>query len=197
MSKHALDTLLTTHIQSFLILSGFSRSRRSFARSRGHLYDRINFQGSRSNSGSASDRFYVNIGVGSQEMDASYLGWNNNRELAQEYVLQKRWEYLVDSAPAEVVIGQDPDREGLPEMILSNLTCALAVINSLKTSSDLARWATEHNGLHCMEKTCNYLLATKDIATLRRYAATLGTRFEHDPRWPQINRSLLTVTESI
>lgn len=132
LRKHALDVLITVHVQPFLVSNGFSRSSRIFTRCRGQLYDRINFQGSRSNTGSPQDRFYVNIGVGSQEMDAFYLWWNNNREPSREYVLNKRWEDLVESVPAEVTIGQQSTE--LPRMILSKLDRTPASIDALRAT---------------------------------------------------------------
>jgi len=49
---------------------GFTKSGTTFSRTRGPLYDVINFQGDRWNGVTAWHGFFVNVGVGSADVDA-------------------------------------------------------------------------------------------------------------------------------
>ncbi|PQM45147.1 hypothetical protein C1Y40_04688 [Mycobacterium talmoniae] len=191
--RQTLEQLLSTHVRSFLKPRGFTKSGRTFRRARGPLYDLINFQGSKWNGVTPQHSFFVNVGVGSTDMDAVYLEWPDSRKPPREYVLDRRWERLVPQLPSEVGFDETTDLELFADLLIDGLARVLTCIDAIDTTRALAQWAIDHNLLHHMEKTCSYLASTNDLESLATYVTALRDRFSDDIRWQSFNRKLIEV----
>lgn len=189
--RRVLDELLSQQVRPFLKSHGFIKSGRTFRRTRGPLYDMINFQGSYYNNVHPWSSFFVNVGVGSTEMDAVHLGQANDRTPTHEYVLNRRWESLVSSVPSEVCFDTDTDIDEFADMLIDSLDRMLPVLDAIDDTDSLVGYAVSHNLLHRMEKTCRYLVATRNTNLLGIYLNTLRNQFHNESRWELFNRQLI------
>lgn len=192
--RQTLEHLLSGEVRAFLKPSGFAKSGRTFRRARYPLYDLINFQGSKWNGITTEHSFFVNVGVGSTEMDTVYLGFRNNRKPNCEYVLDRRWEQLISRLPSLISFEATTDLDRFAKKLIDGLDRVLAVMDGIDSTQALARWAIGRNGLQHMEKTCSYLVAIEDIEALTSYVTALRERFGDDNRWSFFNRSLIDVS---
>jgi hypothetical protein len=195
--RRALDQLLSVQVRPFLKARGFAKSGRTFRRARDPLYDMINFQGSWWNGVAPSSTCFVNVGIGSTEIDAVYPGRSNDRKPTPEYVVDCRWERLVPGVPAELSFDETTDLESFAAGIVDGLGRVLAVIDPLDTTEFLATWAVEHNLMHRMEKTCSYLTAAGNTGLLTTYITKLRGTFHGEVTWPFLNRRLIAATGSL
>ncbi|WP_396909931.1 DUF4304 domain-containing protein [Mycolicibacterium sp.] len=192
--RNALESVLSNNVRPLLKSHGFAKSGRTFRRSRGPLYDMINFQGSKWNGVAPHYGFFVNVGVGSSEMDAVYCSRPDAGEPMREYVLDRRWETLVPDVPSEVAFDETTDMDMFADTLCTNLTRVLTTIDAIDTTAVLTQWAIDNSWLHRMEKTCAYLAATDDSDRLVAYVSKIRNRFGDSARWPKLNRTLLDVT---
>lgn len=181
------NEILSEGIRPLLKEHGFAKSGRSFTRRRGPIYDRIHFQGSSVNSYAPPHRFYVDVGVGSTDIDDVYLGWNNDRSLKSEPILSGRWEHIVDGAPDQVEWDLDTDQVALIGMIRQNLLGVLAVIDPLSSTAALVDWGVAVAGANHVAKLSAYLVAIGDLDTLTIYITRLHDRHGRDSRWPMFS----------
>ncbi|MDG4663254.1 DUF4304 domain-containing protein [Mycobacterium sp. 236(2023)] len=181
--KRAYESVLANEVVPALQPHGFIRSQNSFRRSRGHLYDVINFQPNWNNSVTPWYGFFVNVGVGSVEVDRACPGHDRNLHLAEGFLLDRRWEHLVPEAPYEVRFGHSTDMEAFAALLCGNLAMVLGEIERMQSTRELVEYAVADNLLIAYEKTCCYLAATGDVDTLNRYVARLHDTFGHQDRW--------------
>ena len=71
--KRAYEWVLSDEVAPTLQSHGFTRSDNTFRRSRGALYDVINFQANWNNSVTPWYGFFVNVGIGSTDVDLSLI----------------------------------------------------------------------------------------------------------------------------
>lgn len=179
-----LEQALSSGVRPYLRSQGFTKHGRTFRRTRGPLYDMINFQGSKHNQFSTEHSFFVNVGVGSAEIDAVHTEWPRDDVPTREYVLDGRWWKLAGDLPAEVTFDHRTSGAELAEHVNAGPVRVLAVIDTITTSLELAEWAAANNVLRHMEKTAAYLASVDADDTLRTYAATVRERMSEDNRWP-------------
>lgn len=189
--KGRFTVLLSEQVRPFLRVRGFAKSGPTFSRRRGRLYDVINFQGSKGNGlGALHHRFYVNVGVGSIEVDGVAEEEAVKRPELADCLVERRWAGFADGAPREVVIFADSDPDELADEIRHWLGEVLAFLDTVDRTDVLVDLAIEGNFLHGMQKTCAYLARIDDIERLRRYVGTLRDRFGTETRWTIFNRQI-------
>lgn len=191
--RKILEQLLSNEVRALLKPAGFTKSGRTFRRVRGPLYDMINFQASVHNGVTTEHSFFVNVGIGSTEVDTVHLNWPDRSGPYREYILDRRWGQLVPHLPAYARFDAATDLKLFADLVVDGLDRVLTVLDGIDTTAALMRWAIEHNWLHNMEKTCAYLTAVEDVGSLRRYISDLRARFADDNRWPSFNRKLVQV----
>ena len=189
--RETLEWMLADRVRPHLKARGFTKSGRTFRRKRYPLWDTINFQGSKWNSVTPYSGFFVNIGVGSIEIDAAQQHSN-----AQVPIFDRRWERVVPELPDQVTFDQHSDVQLLAGTICHGLTQVLAVVDGFTTTAELVNWAVAHNKLHRMEQVCRYLAATGDIPLLSAYIDSLREQFGDQSRWAIFNRQLTEATDS-
>lgn len=162
-----LEEVLSSDVRALLKPLGFRKTSRTFTRKRGPLWDMINFQGNKSNRVRPYQSFFVNVGVGSSEIDAEWRTFIDKPAHTRS-IYDKRWESVVPDLPWEVLfdLGTDTD--------------------------ELVQWAIENNKLHRMEAVCSYLAGTDDIERLSSYIGALRAEFGHQPRWEIFNGQLVS-----
>jgi len=149
----------------------------------------INVQGSTRNSGQLHHEFFVNVGVGSTEIDAVVTEWPRaDDKPVREHVLDSRWWKIVPRLPADVRFDFLTPRDDLAAELVDGVRRVVEFFDSLETSRDLARWAARNNVLHHMDKTVAYLASIDDHLTLVAYAHTIRRSVVDDGRWPFFNR---------
>ncbi|MBN3458017.1 DUF4304 domain-containing protein [Mycobacterium sp. DSM 3803] len=186
--RRRFEVLLSEDVRPFLKARGFTRSGRAFRRQRGPLYDVVDFQGNRWNGVTPWHGFFVNIGVGSADVDAVC-----ERPLC---LLSRRWEGVVENLPHELAFDDTTDMTAFAERLCEGLDQVLVVIEKITTTDELVRWAIANNKLAAMEHTCAYLAATDDIDALTEYISALREQFGHQPRWEIFNSQLTEATGS-
>ena len=72
--RRSFEAMLSGAVDAFLAERGFERLGNDFDRHRGPLRDRINFQNNWHNGVTPWHGFFVNVGVGSAEVDAACPG---------------------------------------------------------------------------------------------------------------------------
>jgi hypothetical protein len=183
--KGRFTTLMSEQIRPFLKVEGFSKSGSTFFRRRGRLYDVINFQGSSRNGlGAAEHRFYVNIGIGSTDVDGVADDASPKPPSLADCLVRDRWADFAHGAPTEVNIRAESDPGELADDVRHWLGHALAFIAGVEGTDALVDLAIDGNGLQGMETTCAYLARIDDIERLRRYVETLRDSFGTEARWP-------------
>lgn len=192
--RRAYESVLCNEIGPALREHGFTRSRNTFRRSRGPLYDVINFQPNWNNSVTPWYGFFVNVGVGSVEIDRACPGHDPGLHRPEEFLLDRRWEHLVHDAPYELRFDLDTDMPAFAARVCENLMSVLAEFERIRSTGDLVAYAVANNLLIAYEKTCCYLAAIEDFDTLSRYVTRLHASFGHQDRWAIFSGRISAVT---
>jgi uncharacterized protein DUF4304 len=181
--KRAYESVISNAVVPALEPRGFIRAQNTFRRSRGALYDVINFQANWNNGVTPWYGFFVNVGVGSAEIDGACPGHGPELHRREEFLLDRRWEHLVPDAPYEVRFDRTTDMAAFAARLCENLRLVLDEVERVQFTRDLVEYAVAENLLIAYEKTCCYLAATGDSDTLTRYVARLYDAFGHQDRW--------------
>lgn len=181
--KRAYESVLSDAVRPALGEHGFTRSHNTFRRSRGPLYDVINFQPNWNNSVTPWYGFFVNVGVGSVEIDRACPGHDPQLHAREGFLLDRRWEHLVPGAPYELRFDLTTNLSAFSALLCDNLRRVLVAVEELHSTRDLVEYAVANNLLIAYEKTCCYLAAIKDTDTLNGYVARLHENFGHQERW--------------
>ncbi|MGD9618725.1 MAG: DUF4304 domain-containing protein [Mycolicibacterium sp.] len=192
--KRTYDSMLTGDVGPFLAEYGFTKSGSTFRRRRGPLYDMIGFQGNWHNGVTPWHGFFVNVGVGSVDVDAACPGHDGVYHPRKGHLLDRRWETLVPELPYELRFRRDTDMTAFAAELRAGLAKVIEGVERIDSTGALVRYAVANNLLIQYEKTCCYLAATDDIETLRQYAGTLREWFGHQERWSIFNRDISAVT---
>lgn len=192
--KRTYDSMLATDIGPFLVERGFTKSGSTFGRRRGPLYDMIGLQGNWHNGVTPWHAFFVNVGVGSVDVDAACPGHEGEAHPPDGHLLDRRWEALVPELPYEMRFHRDTDMTAFSAGLRGGLGRVMEELEGISSTGSLVRYAVEHNLLIQYEKTCCYLAATDDFETLSHYVATLRNSFGHQERWSYFNRRISAVT---
>lgn len=192
--RDTLEWILADRVRPHLKARGFTKSGRTFRRKRYPLWDTINFQGSRWNSVTPYSGFFVNIGVGSTEIDAAQQ--QSDPQLPLLPIFDRRWERVVPELPDQVTFDQHSDVQLLADGICDGLTQVVAVTDRFTTTAELVDWAVTHNKLHRMQQVCRYLATTGNLSLLSAYIGSLREQFGDQSRWAIFNRHLTEATGS-
>lgn len=192
--KRTYDAMLTADIGPFLHERGFTKSGNTFGRRRGPLYDMVGFQGNWHNGVTPWHGFFVNVGIGSVDIDAACPGHDDESHKSNGHLLDRRWEDLVPELPYELRFHRDTDMTMFAAGVRDGLRRVIEELEQIESTGALVRYAVTNNLLIQYEKTCCYLAATNDIDTLSQYAGTLRQWFGHQDRWSIFNRSITAVT---
>ncbi|UXA15251.1 DUF4304 domain-containing protein [Mycobacterium sp. SMC-8] len=182
--------MLSGAVGAFLLERGFERSGHDFERPRGPLRDRINFQNNWHNGVTRWHGFFVNVGMGSGEVDAACPGHEHQLHPPQSLLLNRRWEALAPGAPYELRFDRSTDMDGFADGVCADLGRTLSAMESIQTTPHLVEYAVENNLLIAYESTCCYLAATGDMDTLTRYVALLHRVFGRQERWSIFSRNI-------
>jgi hypothetical protein len=147
------------------------------------LYDVINFQPNWNNSVTPWYGFFVNVGVGSVEIDRACPGHDPQLHAREGFLLDRRWEHLVPDAPYELRFDLTANLSAFSARLCENLRQVLVAVEGMHSTRDLVEYAVANNLLIAFEKTCCYLAAIKDTDTLNGYVARLHENFGHQERW--------------
>ncbi|WP_082949893.1 DUF4304 domain-containing protein [Mycobacterium sp. ACS4331] len=184
-----MEELLSHDVRKFLKAEGFSKAGYTFRRSRAPLWDSINFQPSKWNRATPHYGFFVNVGVGSTEIEDA------QRELgvftAPLSIFDRRWENVVPDVPDEVTFDAGTDMPAFATELCDDLRRVLTSVEGFTTTAELVQWAVAHNKLHRMQPVCSYLAANDDIDMLSAYIDSLRTQFGHQDRWEIFNSQLV------
>lgn len=191
--KRAYESVLSNEVVPALRCHGFTRCKNTFRRSRGPLYDVINFQANWNNSVTPWYGFFVNVGVGSVEIDDACPGHDSALHRREEFLLDHRWEHLVPDAPYELRFDQTTDMRAFAARLCENLGLVVGEVERRQSTRELVEYAVTNNLLIAYEKTCCYLAATGDTDTLNRYVARLHENFGHQDRWEFFSRRISEV----
>lgn len=181
--KRAYESMLSTQVRHFLGERGFVKAGSGFNRQRGALYDVIEFQENWHNGSVRWHGFFINVGVGSAEVDSACAEQGRARTRANRYLLSRRWESLVPALPYELRLRAETDMTVFAAELCRGLGLLLDALGRIDSTAALVRYAVENNLLIAYETTCCYLAATDDIETLTGYVATLRDCFGHQERW--------------
>lgn len=192
--RRAFELLLSNDVRPYLKVRGFTKQRRTFQRRRGVLYDMIDFQGNRYNGVTPWHGFFVNVGVGSTEVDATWPDPDPSNRPPMHHLLSRRWESVLPDAPYELRFDDDTDMGEFASELCGLLGRVVDVFDEFDCTATLIRYAVEHNYLIQYERTCCYLAATGDIQTLAGYVQRLRDRFGHQERWSIFNNRISAVT---
>jgi len=195
--KRAYESVLANEVVPTLRSHGFTRSKNTFRRSRGPLYDVINFQANWNNSVTPWYGFFVNVGIGSAEIDEACPGHDPALHQPAGFLLDHRWEHLVPDAPYELRFDQTTDMSAFAARLCANLGRVVEVVERTPSTRALVEYAVTNNLLIAYEKTCCYLAATGDIDTLSRYVARLQASFGHQDRWAIFSDRISAVAGSL
>lgn len=192
--KRAYDAMMSTEVGLFLGERGFARTGNEFSRRRGALYDRIDFQENWHNGSVRWHGFFVNVGVGSAEVDSACAEQGRPRTGANRYLLSRRWESVVPELPYEMRLRPDTDMAMFAADLCRGLGLLLEALERIDSTAALVRYAVDNNLLIAYETTCCYLAATDDIETLTSYVATLRDCFGHQERWSIFSQEIRAET---
>ncbi|MBB2988612.1 hypothetical protein FHR72_000069 [Mycolicibacterium iranicum] len=181
--KRRYESLLSARVGPALEGHGFLRSQNTFRRTRGPLYDVLGFQANWNNSVTPWYGFFVNVGVGSVEIDQACPGHPSPLHPPEGFLLDRRWEHLVPDAPYEVRFDCRTDMTAFATRLCENLVRVIEQVERLQSTRDLVDHAVGNNLLIAYEKTCCYLAAIGDSATLSTYVTRLHDHFGHQERW--------------
>ncbi|MGV0812830.1 DUF4304 domain-containing protein [Mycolicibacterium boenickei] len=188
----AYATMVSADVGPFLRARGFDISGSSFERERGPLYDIINFQADQHNGTMSWHGFFVNVGIGSVEVDSACPGYERANHPLKGSLLQHRWEQLVPDLPYEVRFDHRTDMRQFAAALCDGLDLTLAEMERTSSTKQLVRYAVAHNLLIEYDKTCRYLAAIDDIDTLTEYVSTLHDCFGRQDRWSIFDRNITT-----
>ncbi|MDT5129718.1 MAG: hypothetical protein QOH54_5362 [Mycobacterium sp.] len=192
--KRAFEQLLSTDVRLFLGARGFTQRDNAFRRSRGPLYDVIGFQGNWHNGSTPSHGYFINVGIGSTEVDSTWPYENLGDRPLYGCLLDRRWESVVPDLPYEIRFGRATDTVAFADALCESLGHVIAVFDEFDCTSTLVRYAVENNLLIQYERTCCYLAAVDDGDTLIAYVGLLHDRFGHQERWSIFSRRISEVT---
>jgi hypothetical protein len=192
--KRAFELMLSTDIRLFLETRGFTQRDNAFRRSRGPLYDVIGFQENWHNGNTPSHGYFVNVGIGSTEVDATWPYENLGDWPLFGCLLNRRWESVVPDLPYEIRFGHATDMVAFADALCEGLGHVVAVFDEFDCTSTLVRYAIEHNLLIQYEQTCCYLAAIDDGDSLTAYVGLLHDTFGHQDRWSIFSRRISEVT---
>lgn len=181
--RRSFEAMLSGPVDAFLSQRGYQRSGSDFERRRGPLRDSINFQNNWHNGVTRWHGFFVNVGVGSVEVDAACPGHEPPMHPPTSLLLDRRWEALAPGAPYELRFDCGTDMRAFTDGVCADLGRTLSAIESIETTRHLVEYAVENNLLIAYEATCCYLAASGDMDTLNRYVAVLHHAFGHQERW--------------
>ena len=190
--QRAYEAMVSSDVGPFLRARGFDVLGSSFERERGPLYDMIHFQADWHNGTMSWHGFFVNVGIGSAEVDTACPGYERMAHPLKGSLLQHRWEHLVPDLPYEVRFDHRTDMRQLAAALCDGLDLALAEMERISTTKQLVRYAVDNNLLIEYDKTCRYLAAIDDIETLTEYVTTLHYRFGRQDRWSIFDRNITT-----
>ncbi|BBY27694.1 DUF4304 domain-containing protein [Mycolicibacterium sediminis] len=186
--QREFDFVLSQGVEPFLRGLGFMRDGLEFRRDRGDLYDVVGFQENWHNGVTRSHGSFINVGVGSRQVDAA---WKGPRSVP---LLDRRWESIVPDLPYEVRFDRNTDLIDFAAALCDGLEEVIAVIEEYASTTALVQYAVTYNYLHHYEETCCYLAAIADVDTLAGYVGVLRDRFGHQDRWVNFNRRISEVT---
>lgn len=184
--------MVSADVGPFLQARGFDVASAGFERVRGPLYDVINFQADRHNGTMSWHGFFVNLGIGSTEVDSACPGYERAAHPLKGSLLRHRWEVLVPELPYEVRFDHRTDMRQLAAALCAGLGLALAEMERISATRQLTRYAVDNNLLIEYDKTCRYLAEIDDIDTLTEYVTTLYDCFGHQDRWSIFSRNIST-----
>lgn len=190
----AYEAMISADVGPFLRARGFDISDSSFKRERGRLYDMIDLQPDRHNGTMSWHGFFVNVGIGSADVDIACPGYERAKHPLKGSLLQHRWERLVSELPHEVRFDHRTDMWQFATALCDSFDLTLAEMEKISTTSQLVRYAVDNNLLIEYDKTCRYLAAIDAIDTLTEYVTTLHDYFGHQDRWLIFSRSIATAT---
>lgn len=192
--KRAYEWVLSDEVAPALQPHGFTRCQNTFRRSRGPLYDVIDFQANWNNSVTPWFGFFVNVGIGSVEVDDACPGHGSELHLPETRLLDHRWEHLVPDAPYELRFSMATDMPAFAARLCQNLELVVSEFERTQSTRDLVEYAVTNNLLIAYEKTCCYLAATGDVDTLNRYVRKLHDHFGDQDRWAIFSRTIRAVS---
>jgi hypothetical protein len=192
--KRAFELMLSTDVRPFLGTLGFTQRDSAFRRSRGPLYDVIGFQGNWHNGNTPSHGYFINVGIGSTEVDSTWPHDNLGGWPLYGCLLDRRWESVVPDLPYEIRFGHATDMVAFADALCEGLGHVVAVFDEFDCTSTLVRYAVENNLLIQYERTCCYLAAVDDGDSLIAYVGLLHDNFGHRERWSIFNRRISQVT---
>ncbi|KUI38472.1 hypothetical protein AU195_16110 [Mycobacterium sp. IS-1496] len=190
--QRAYAAMVSADVGSFLRARGFDISDSRFERERGQLYDVIHLQPDRHNGTLSWHGFFVNVGIGSAEVDAACPGYERARHPLKGSLLQCRWEHLAPDLPYEVRFDHRTDMRQFAAALCDGLDQVLVEMEKIATTEHLVRYAVDNNLLIEYDKTCRYLAAINAIDTLAEYVTTLHDCFGHQDRWSIFSRNIST-----
>jgi Domain of unknown function (DUF4304) len=190
--QRAYEVMISADVGPSLRARGFDVSGSSYERKRGPLYDMINLQADRHNGTTSWHGFFVNVGIGSAEVDSACPGYERVAHPLKGSLLQHRWEHLVPDLPYEVRFDHRTDIRELAAALCDGFDLALAEMERISTTKQLVRYAVDNNLLIEYDKTCRYLAAIDDIDTLTEYVTTLHNCFGRQDRWSIFSRNIST-----
>lgn len=192
--KRVYESVLSKDVRPFLKARGFTKSGPTFRRSRAPLIDMLNFQEDWHNGTMSWHGFFINVGLGSAEIDAACPGHGRVLHPAGGFLLRRRWEDLIPDAPYELRFDHQTDMSEFADALCEGLDMVLVELEKFGNTDDLVRYAVENNLLIEYETTCCYLAATGDIGTLADYVNKLSRCFGHQDRWSIFNNTISAVT---
>ncbi|PRC48281.1 hypothetical protein C6A85_80635, partial [Mycobacterium sp. ITM-2017-0098] len=139
--KRAYESVLCNDVVPALRPHGFTRCKNTFRRSRGPLYDVINFQANWNNGVTPWYGFFVNVGVGSAEIDQACPGHDPALHPPEEFLLDRRWEHLVPDAPYELRFDLTTDMRAFAARLCENLRLVLDEVERLQSTRELVEYA--------------------------------------------------------
>ena len=193
--ERQFELLLSKRVRPFLRADGFTKANKSFRRSRGSLYDMIGFQANWHNGVTPSHGYFVNVGIGSAEVDAVWPG--PRPQPPNGFLFDRRWESVVPELPYEIRFNHTTDMSEFADALCEGLGRVVAVLDEFDCTSTLVRHAVDHNLLIQYERTCCYLAAIGDVDTLTEYVGLLHDRFGHQDRWAIFNREISRATGAL
>jgi hypothetical protein len=154
----------------------------------------IGFQGNWHNGSTPSHGYFINVGIGSTEVDSTWPYENLGDWPLYGCLLDRRWESVVPDLPYEIRFGRATDTVAFADALCESLGHVIAVFDEFDCTSTLVRYAVENNLLIQYERTCCYLAAVDDGDTLIAYVGLLHDRFGHQERWSIFSRRISEVT---
>lgn len=158
------------------------------------MYDAIAFQENWHNGNTPSHGYFINVGIGSTEVDATWPYENRGDWPLFGCLLNRRWESVVPDLPYEIRFGHATDMAAFADALCEGLGHVVAVFDEFDCTSTLVRYAIEHNLLIQYEQTCCYLAAIDDCDSLTTYVGLLHDTFGHQDRWSIFSRRISEVT---